>query len=66
MTFLFIDKMIGANVENLVERWFAELTNKAVRRGSFANVPDLVAAIAELCGFNSLAFVSRTFKQVTG
>jgi transposase len=30
---------------NLVERWFAELTGKAVRRGSFANVPDLVAAI---------------------
>lgn len=30
---------------NLVERWFAELTNKAVRRGSFANVPDLIEAI---------------------
>ena len=32
---------------NLVERWFAELTNKAVRRGSFANVPDLIEAIFE-------------------
>jgi len=32
---------------NMVERWFAELTNKAIRRGSFANVPDLVEAIAE-------------------
>ena len=32
---------------NLVERWFAELTGKAVRRGSFASVPDLVAAIEE-------------------
>jgi transposase len=32
---------------NLVERWFAELTNKAVRRGSFANVPDLITAIGE-------------------
>jgi hypothetical protein len=31
----------------LVERWFAELSNKTVRRGSFANVPDLVAAIGE-------------------
>ena len=32
---------------NLVERWFAELTNKAVRRGSFANVADLIDAIGE-------------------
>jgi len=32
---------------NMVERWFAELTNKAVRRGSFANVPDLIQAIFE-------------------
>lgn len=30
---------------NLVERWFAELSGKAVRRGSFANVPDLIQAI---------------------
>jgi transposase len=30
---------------NLVERWFAELTGKAVRRGSFASVPDLIDAI---------------------
>ena len=30
---------------NLVERWFAELTEKAVRRGSFVSVPDLQAAI---------------------
>jgi transposase len=30
---------------NLVERWFADLTGKAVRRGSFSNVPDLIAAI---------------------
>ena len=32
---------------NLVERWFAELTGKAVRRGSFASVPDLIEAIFE-------------------
>jgi transposase len=32
---------------NTVERWFAELTGKAVRRGSFASVPDLIAAIEE-------------------
>src|SRR5437867_5217625 len=30
---------------NLVERWFAELTGKAVRPGSFASVPDLIEAI---------------------
>jgi transposase len=30
---------------NLVERWFAELTGKAVRRGSFTSVPDLIEAI---------------------
>jgi transposase len=32
---------------NLVERWFADLTNKAVRRGSFANVPGLIETIME-------------------
>jgi hypothetical protein len=31
----------------MVERWFAEFTGKAVRRGSFASVPDLIAAIEE-------------------
>lgn len=35
---------------NLVERWFAELTGKAVRRGSFASVPDLIEAIFEFVG----------------
>jgi transposase len=30
---------------NLVERWFRELTEKALRRGVFPSVPDLVAAI---------------------
>jgi len=32
---------------NLVERWFGELTAKAVRHGSFASVADLEAAIAQ-------------------
>jgi transposase len=32
---------------NLIERWFAELTNKRIRRGSFFSVNDLVAAIKE-------------------
>ena len=30
---------------NLIERWFAELTNKRIRRGSFHSVEDLTAAI---------------------
>src|SRR6266852_1874975 len=30
---------------NLVERWFRELTEKAIRRGSFLSVPDLKQAI---------------------
>jgi transposase len=30
---------------NLVERWFGELTQKAVRQGAFASVPELVQAI---------------------
>jgi transposase len=32
---------------NLVERWFRELTDKAIRRGVFKSVPDLIAAIEE-------------------
>ncbi len=32
---------------NLVERWFLELTNKAVRNGSFGSVPELTKAIFE-------------------
>src|SRR5450759_914260 len=32
---------------NLVERWFGELTSKAVRRGSFCSVADLESAIAQ-------------------
>ena len=32
---------------NLVERWFAELTAKRVRRGSFGSVQELQGAIAE-------------------
>jgi transposase len=32
---------------NLIERWFAELTNKRIRRDSFLSVGDLEAAIQE-------------------
>ena len=29
----------------MIEGFFAQLTNKAIRRGAFASVPDLIAAI---------------------
>ena len=32
---------------NLIERWFGELTNKRIRRGSFHSVEDLTVAIDE-------------------
>jgi transposase len=32
---------------NMVERWFREITQKAIRRGVFKSVPDLVAAIED-------------------
>lgn len=32
---------------NLVERWFRELTDKRIRRGSFGNVRELIAAIQD-------------------
>ena len=38
---------------NLVERWFRELTDKAIRRGVFASVPDLIAAIEDYLAANN-------------
>lgn len=35
---------------NLVERWFRELTDKAVRRGAFVSVADLIQAIEAFLG----------------
>jgi transposase len=32
---------------NLVERWFREITDKRIRRGSFRSVPELIATIKE-------------------
>ena len=32
---------------NLIERWFAELTNKRIRRGSFFSVAELIASIQD-------------------
>lgn len=32
---------------NMIERWFSEITSKRIRRGSFKNVKELVAAIKQ-------------------
>jgi transposase len=32
---------------NMVERWFREITDKRIRRGSFQSVPDLIATITQ-------------------
>lgn len=38
---------------NLVERWFRKLTDKALKRGVFHPVPDLIAAIEDyLAAYN--------------
>jgi len=38
---------------NLVERWFAEITRKRIRRGVFKSVPELVAVIDEFIRLNN-------------
>ena len=38
---------------NLVERWFRELDDKAIRRGVFGSVPSLIAAIEEYLEANN-------------
>lgn len=38
---------------NLIERWFAELTNKAIRRNAFTSVADLVEAIDQFIDANN-------------
>ncbi|MEO8047395.1 MAG: IS630 family transposase, partial [Nitrospirota bacterium] len=38
---------------NLVERWFAEITRKRIRRGVFTSVPELVTAINEFIRLNN-------------
>ena len=37
----------GSSWLNLVERWFRDITQKRIRRGSFASVKELLAAIQE-------------------
>jgi transposase len=38
---------------NLVERWFRNLTEKAIRRGVFRSVPELIAAVEEYLDANN-------------
>jgi transposase len=38
---------------NMVERWFGKLTDKAIRRGVFHSVPDLIAAIEDYLKANN-------------
>jgi hypothetical protein len=45
--FHFHFTLTSSSCLNLVERWFRELTDKALRRGSFNSVPELIAAIED-------------------
>jgi transposase len=38
---------------NLVERWFCDLTDKRIRRGSFSNLPQLIQAIMDYVNTNN-------------
>ena len=38
---------------NMVERWFGKLTDKAIRRGVFRSVPDLITAIENYLAANN-------------
>ena len=38
---------------NLVERWFRDITDKAIRRGVFKSVPDLIEAIEKYLNANN-------------
>src|ERR1700752_3562005 len=53
---------------NLVERWFRELTEKAIRRGSFVSVPDLkqaIEAFLQAWNKNPKPFISSaTFEDI--
>jgi transposase len=49
----------GASWINMVERWFAEITRKRIRRGTFRSVPELIRAIQDYIRENNNA--SRPF-----
>lgn len=43
----------GSSWLNLVERWFRELTQKRIRRGTFGSTQELIAAIREYLAHNN-------------
>ena len=43
----------GSSWLNLVERWFAEITRKRIRRGSFSSVTELIDAIDDYITINN-------------
>src|SRR5438128_815855 len=63
----------GASWLDQVERWFAEITRKRIRRGTFHSVPELVRAIhtsartaAVLCPSNGGRRQTRSHKGILG
>ena len=36
-----------------MERWFRDITDKRIRRGSFGSVPELIAAIKEYLAYHN-------------
>ncbi|MBA3563763.1 MAG: IS630 family transposase, partial [Gammaproteobacteria bacterium] len=43
----------------LIEHWFAELTNKAIRRNAFTSVAELITAIDEFVDANNVGKAAR-------
>jgi len=50
---------------NLVERWFRELTDKALRRGVFRSVPDLIDKIEEYLAAHNAKGITFTWTATT-
>ena len=50
---------------NLVERWFRELTDKALRRGVFRSVPDLIEKIEEYLAAHNAKGITFTWTATT-
>ncbi len=51
---------------NMIESFFAQLTNKAIRRGAFGSVPDLIAAIDAYLEANNTNPTPFTWTKTAG